>query len=396
MTTMRATTKTATMTVRLHRAVVALIFNFALLNCLLNNQKVQAFLLSPSTPTKAATTTTTTTGATTVTTDVVDMNVDLDPLADFDYKSGEQKLPWIETGYKTWKWKDQYNINYIELGDKSKPAIVLIHGFGASSFHYRYNLPELANDFHVFAFCKLGFGLSDKPIIDYSAEVWRDQAKDFLKEVVQKPAVLAGNSLGGFTSLYTAATDDVKDMVTGVVLMNGAGRFKPAVDDTVATATAIEETKNPIIERIQAFIQRTIIAASFVITKQPARIEQILRQVYPSNADNVDSELVESIRFPSLDPNAAEVFYRVITKNGNGPQKVYIDDLLENLDCPLLLCWGEYDPWIKSTAADKIQDLRPSAIRVSIDAGHCPHDENPAAVNDAIRKFVLNTAGVTA
>jgi len=346
---------------------------------------VSGFLLTPGTtemtvPVHSATKTV----ASAVAVDVAEVDQQVDPLADFDYISGDQKLPWIESGYKTWKWKDQYNINYIEMGDKTKPAIVLIHGFGASAFHYRYNLPELAKDYHVFAFCKLGFGLSDKPIIDYSAEIWRDQAADFLKVVVKKPAVLAGNSLGGFTALYTAATDDVKDLVKGVVLMNGAGRFKPEDGIIVEGETT---QKNGIIEKIQAYIQRTIIAASFIFTKQPARIEQILRQVYPNNSINVDKDLVESIRFPSLDPNAAEVFYRVITKAGNGPQKVYIDDLLENLDSPLALVWGENDPWIRPEAADKIQKLMPSAKRVSIDAGHCPHDEAPDAVNDAIRAF---------
>ncbi len=82
-----------------------------------------------------------------------------------------------------------------------------------------------ARDYNAFAFCKLGFGVSDKPVQDYAAEVWRDQTVDFLKEVVQKPATLAGNSLGGFTSLYTAATDEAKCMVNGFVLLNGARRF---------------------------------------------------------------------------------------------------------------------------------------------------------------------------
>lgn len=310
-------------------------------------------------------------------------------LADFDYNSND-KLPWIESGYNTWKWRD-HDINYVEMGDKTKPALVLIHGFGASSFHYRYNIPVLARDYHVFAFCKLGFGLSSKPVQEYSAEVWRDQTVDFLKEVVQKPAVLAGNSIGGFTSLYTAATDEIKPLVKGVVLLNGAGRFR----DVNTPIQDVEPQTNEVIDAIKKFIQRTIIFASFVVTKQPARIEQILRQVYPINSDNVDSELVESIRFPSLDPNAAEVFYRVISRNGSGPPSVYFDDLLAKLDCPLLLCWGENDPWIRSEAADKIQALRPSSIRVSIDAGHCPHDEAPKAVNDAIRNF-METAIVAA
>lgn len=308
--------------------------------------------------------------------------VNLNPLAEFDVETNT-KLPWIQDGYQTWKWRD-HDINYIEMGDPSKPAIVLIHGFGASAYHWRYNIPDLAKDHHVFAFCKLGFGLSSKPVQDYGAEVWRDQAVDFLKEVVQKPATLAGNSLGGFTSLYAAATDEAKSLVKGVVLLNGAGRFRDSA--------TVEETKtNPIVETIQKAIQRLVIGASFIVTKQPARIQQILKQVYPVNSENVDDELVESIRFPSLDPNAAEVFYRVITKNGSGPS-VFVDDLLENMECPLLLCWGENDPWIRPQAADKVQALYPKAQRVSIDAGHCPHDEAPEAVNQAIRAFVQTHA----
>jgi len=69
-----------------------------------------------------------------------------------------------------------------------------------------------------------------------------------------------------------------------------------------------------------------------VYTKQPARIaqvlqifniyaiitfssllfKQVLRQVYPVDASNVDDELVESIQYPAQNPNASEVFYRFI------------------------------------------------------------------------------------
>mmetsp|Transcript_26140 Transcript_26140/g.36859 ORF Transcript_26140/g.36859 Transcript_26140/m.36859 type:complete len:350 (-) Transcript_26140:244-1293(-) len=299
-------------------------------------------------------------------------------LENFDYTTND-RLPWIEQGYGTWKWKG-HEINYVEMGDPSKPALLLIHGFGASSYHFRYNIPILARDHHVYAFDMLGFGLSSKPIQEYTAEVWKDQAVDFVREVIGKPVTISGNSLGGFTALYAAATE--KDLINGCVLLNAAGRFKDqAVEEE-------EETeKNKFVEAIQAAIQRAVIAVSFVVTKQPARIQQVLKQVYPVNPANVDSELVESIQVPAQDPNAAEVFYRVIVKNGSGPG-VYVDDLLERVECPLLLCWGEEDPWIKSAAADKMQVLKPTAKRVSIDAGHCPHDEAPQAVNTAISDFV--------
>lgn len=58
---------------------------------------------------------------------------------------------------------------------------------------YRYNIPELAKTYKVYAIDLLGFGWSDKAIIDYDAMIWRDQVVDFLREIVKEPAVLIGN-----------------------------------------------------------------------------------------------------------------------------------------------------------------------------------------------------------
>lgn len=57
----------------------------------------------------------------------------------------------------------------------------------------RYNIPELAKTHTVYAMDLLGFGFSEKALIDYTADVWRDQVADFVRDVVGKPAVLAGN-----------------------------------------------------------------------------------------------------------------------------------------------------------------------------------------------------------
>jgi pimeloyl-ACP methyl ester carboxylesterase len=98
-----------------------------------------------------------------------------------------------------------HSINYVELGDPSRPALLLVHGFGASSYHWRHNIPTLARDYHVYALDLLGFGWSDKPIMDYDASVWRDQVVDFVREVILSG--IAGNSLGGFTAMYASSDD---------------------------------------------------------------------------------------------------------------------------------------------------------------------------------------------
>lgn len=265
----------------------------------------------------------------------------------------------------------------------------------ASVYHFRHNIPELAKDHHVYAFDLLGFGGSSKPIQDYGADVWKDQTTDFIEQVIQRPAAVAGNSLGGFTALYASASDKGKSLITACISLNGAGRFRDTAAAAVAPVETSEEdnanTENDLLANVMQSmknaVERFIIGLSFVYTKQPARIAQVLRQVYPVNADSVDQELVRSIQVPSFDPNAPEVFYRVITKTASG-RGVTVDDCLEALECPLLLCWGEQDPWIRSAAADRMQALYPAAKRVSIEAGHCPHDESFDAVNAAIREFI--------
>jgi pimeloyl-ACP methyl ester carboxylesterase len=62
--------------------------------------------------------------------------------------------------------------------------VVLVHGFGASAYHWRYVVPELAKKYSVYAVDLLGFGMSSKPQIVYNGyTVWSDQLTAFINEV---------------------------------------------------------------------------------------------------------------------------------------------------------------------------------------------------------------------
>ena len=52
---------------------------------------------------------------------------------------------------------------YREAGPAGAPAVVLLHGFPASSFMFRDLIPLLADRYHVIAPDHLGFGLSETP-----------------------------------------------------------------------------------------------------------------------------------------------------------------------------------------------------------------------------------------
>ena len=113
-----------------------------------------------------------------------------------------------------------------------------------------------------------------------------------------------------------------------------------------------------------ATLQRAVITASFFVTKQPARIKQVLQQVYPVYPERADDILVASIQQPAQHPDAAEVFYRIVSRNGSGPP-TYVDGLVDALEVPLLLLWGEQDPWIVSATGDRLQALAARSARPS-------------------------------
>ncbi|XP_019154727.1 PREDICTED: pheophytinase, chloroplastic isoform X2 [Ipomoea nil] len=289
---------------------------------------------------------------------------------------GLERLPFKPEGYNFWTWKG-HRIHYVVEGEGI--PIVLVHGFGASAFHWRYNIPELAKKYKVYALDLLGFGWSEKALVEYDALIWRDQVVDFLKEIVKEPAVLVGNSLGGFTTLVAATT--LPEKVKGVVLLNSAGQF----GDASSATTEQEDTalQKLILKPLKEIFQRIVLGFLFWQAKQPARIESVLKSVY-INSSNVDNYLIDSITRPAADPNAGEVYYRLMTRFMSNQRKYTLDAVLSELSCPLLLLWGDLDPWVGPAKANRIKEFYPNTLLVNLQAGHCPHDEVPELVNKAL------------
>jgi pimeloyl-ACP methyl ester carboxylesterase len=67
-----------------------------------------------------------------------------------------------------WQWQG-HRIYYIKAGadQEAKPPLLLIHGFGASTDHWRKNIAQLQHQFSVWAIDLLGFGRSHKPDLPY-------------------------------------------------------------------------------------------------------------------------------------------------------------------------------------------------------------------------------------
>lgn len=299
-------------------------------------------------------------------------------------KNGIARVKYQQSGWNYWTWRG-HKIHYIQTGTQG-PPVLLIHGYGASAYHWRYNIPALAADHRVFAVDMLGFGWSDKALVDNygGAAIWTEQIADFIKDVVGgPPAVLVGNSLGGYAALSTAA--QYPDLVRALVLVNSAGPLedpsKPITEKTVAQAWY-----TPLWNGITTAAKRMTMAVAFNRAKQPENIEKVLRMVYASDA-NIDRDLIDSIVQPATDPNAAEVFYRINSNSSTGPS-LTVNDLLKKLDIPVLLLWGGKDPWMTPARAERIMQLYPAAEKVILQSGHCPHDDGPVEANAALKRWL--------
>src|ERR1700678_3300729 len=88
-------------------------------------------------------------------------------------------------------------IEYYDVG--TGPAVVLLHGLGSSAKgDWGACILRLSAHHRVLAPDQLGFGASDKPIIDYGIQTWVDVLGEFLRVEKVEDFTLAGESLGGW------------------------------------------------------------------------------------------------------------------------------------------------------------------------------------------------------
>ncbi|HEY9862548.1 MAG TPA: alpha/beta fold hydrolase [Candidatus Obscuribacterales bacterium] len=287
--------------------------------------------------------------------------------------------PQITTSFEplTWTWKG-HQIQYTATGNGQ--PLVLIHGFGASIGHWRHNIPILAaGGYRVFALDLLGFGASAKPNLDYSLELWEELLTDFSAEKIKQPAIFIGNSIGALLGLMMVAHHP--EISSGAVLINCAGGLNHRPEELNLPLRLImglfaKVVSNPILGPFM-----------FNQIRQKHRIRNTLHQVY-GNKQAITDELVDLLYNPSNDIGAQQVFASILTASP-GPQP---SELLPQIQQPLLIIWGETDPWTPITGAKIYQDLaniNPSVEFISIpDTGHCPHDERPEQVNSIILNWL--------
>ncbi len=254
---------------------------------------------------------------------------------------------------------DGNKIRYLESGD-SKQTLVLIHGLGASAERWEHVIPLFADNFRIIVPDLIGFGLSDKPQVDYTPEFFSEFLEKFFVASGIKYLYLVGSSLGGQISVeYTVShPNNVKKLV----LVSPAGVMKqstPALD--------------------------AYIIAALYPTEHSAKNAFELME---GSGDNIDQKIINGFIGRMRLPNAKLAFMSTVLGLKNSES---ITSKLSSISTPTLVIWGSQDPVIPINHADSFLSAIQDCQFFRMDGcGHTPYVQDPCTFASKVLEFLNN------
>ncbi len=288
---------------------------------------------------------------------------------------GNAPLPTNALGgtQRAWSWRG-HEIFVTEAG--TGPLVLLVHGVsaGASSYEYRKLFPLLARRHRVVAFDLLGCGLSDKPKISYQAELFVEQIVDALEAFGGEPAAVVASSLGAaFAIRALARTGERVDRLVAICPTGLGGTRDNESSRAGSAVTAL-------------FAVPVLGEAAFNVLASKAAIRRFLmRQTY---ADRTRAT-----------PEVVDHYYAVTHQRGarfvpaayaGGRLNCDVARDLPFLTVPLQVLWGERATGVSppSNADEFLRLARDARLVTFPGSGLLPHEEEPEAVDAALRSFL--------
>ncbi|WP_017651462.1 alpha/beta fold hydrolase [Fortiea contorta] len=298
-------------------------------------------------------------------------------------------LHWQERvgNQRDWVWRGwQIRYTYIRPTQNThkKAPLILLHGFGASIGHWRHNLEVLGEHHTVYALDMLGFGASEKAPANYNINLWVEQVYDFWQTFIRQPVILVGNSNGSLISLAAAAAHP--DMVQGIVMMS--------LPDPSLEQEAIPPALRPIVRAIKNIVASPLILKPlFNLVRRPGVVRRWASLAY-ANPEAITDELIEILAGPPQDRGSARAFSALFKATIGIDFSPSVKKVLPTLAIPMLLIWGQKDRFVPPVLASRFIQYNQKLELLNLeDVGHCPHDECPEKVNQAILDWIEQSLG---
>ena len=256
--------------------------------------------------------------------------------------------------------------------DPGVDSIVLLHGYGGSSFSWRYWAPFLAKRAHVVLVDMKGFGSAPKP--DDGQYGPRHQAELIYRLILQadlQRVTLIGHSLGGGVALDTALR----------LLDSEPGRLKRLI----LVASAAYKQRMPLFVALAKY--RRLASTALRILGTQFVIRHVLKSIVFDPSEVSDDQVLGYAK-PLSSPEA----HRALIDTALAiipPDLEKLTARFEELDVPTLVLWGRQDRvvplWVGERLADKLPDAK---LQVLENCGHMPAEELPKESWEALQAFL--------
>jgi pimeloyl-ACP methyl ester carboxylesterase len=263
-------------------------------------------------------------------------------------------------------------LRYLEWGEPSAPAVLLLHGFSSTALAWRNVGEALADRYHVVALDQRGHGASEWDAQKrYTIDDFVADARAFSRALQLAPFVLIGHSMGGSIA-YTYAAAHPED-VSRLVIEDSAPR--PADDPR----PAMQPMQAPV------FASRDEVAAS-VREANPhmaqAALEQRVDVYYVQRADG------------TWGFRADVAGVRGALASQPGYEKLW--QHVRSIQCPtLVIRAGQEPPGISAKTVDLLKEANPRIEVVTVaDAGHNVHFAHFGEFMPLLEQFLAEPAGV--
>ena len=248
------------------------------------------------------------------------------------------------------------SIHYFDMG--SGPVVVLLHGLGSRKEDWVPVLEPMAQKYRLLVPDQIGFGRSDKPLLDYSIQTYVDFLNEFLRQLKVEKASLVGESLGGWIAgLYVAEIGSGAHLipVERLVLVDAAGLK--------------QDTPIPDLNPSSLAAMRRVMEAVFYDTSWVN--EDALRKIF-------------------TDKLAVHDGYTVRSFLGNPTrEKERLDDRLASIKVPTLVVWGKQDKLLPIASGERYAGGIAGAKLVSFEkCGHVPPIEKTEEFIAAVVAFL--------
>jgi len=271
---------------------------------------------------------------------------------------------------------DNVRIFYREAGNPEAPALLLLHGFAASSFMFRDLIPELAGRYHVIAPDLPAFGFTEAPARGEYAYTFSQLAKtigQFTEQLKLNSYALMVHDYGAPVGWRLAVAHP--ERVTAIISQNGN-----------AYEEGLGESWAPIQRYWHDPGQQNRNALQDFPT--PASIKwQYLEGVTDKSLVSPDGYTLEGLQI-SRPGNADIQLDLVLDYASNVAMYPDFQQYFRDYQPPLLAVWGQNDPFFLPAGAEAWKRDLPNAEIRFYDTGHFALETHGKEIIPAIRDFL--------